>query len=255
MSRLLIVFCLISFGFSHYAYANCTIALGMSQTRDVCDQLTQQPDFGCLVRGGREINDFANGSAFAELREEFNNCDVPLHQADHVAIQLSAPNHNRSQIKTLAADVVHHIRAEFPLVQHITLISSTGGRKGELCPGSHSSGYVRSSWQYNDLRWAGLADYGIRQADISVYASEVDRCSDFADGKGHLTAQGGRVVAAKWQGGIIGLLTPDPDPDPGACPILNGRTIFRACYQSLGFSKPFNGVEKKEIKACIARCE
>jgi hypothetical protein len=53
------------------------------------------------------------------------------------------------------------------------------------------------------------------------------------------------------------LTEPDPAPFPGDC-LINpapGQTIFNACYNMLGYTKPFTSREKRDIKACQAVCK
>lgn len=209
----------------HLSYS-CTQVIGYSQVGQTGSKDQRGPGFGWYIaggifestvddnrwqllwKGGGGLNKWANpeyeGWSQTILSPCKNNSEAP----DRVLFSISGPYGKDVKVWSNAIKkAIDTIQQKLPAVEKIILQPVVGGADGNACPCIRNCNFenspfqttfkkVRASWQHEYIAKAIEQVVANKKNDIAIkgYFPEVEFCTNYIDGLGHLTKQGAEYV-------------------------------------------------------------
>lgn len=185
--------------------SRCTLALGMSVTRDWFELGTFESLPGIdnarwelIWSSGHDLQLFSDPNAEPYSLPPISPC---VEEPDRVLFQIAAADWSSPELADLLRASLENIRATWPTVEVIDVIPIVGGPSGGPCQAEEDKGNVTSRTVLASLMnpvmnqvIAEVANGGDVRAGPNLL---LDDCAQYRDGVGHLAPDGAQSVAAR----------------------------------------------------------
>jgi hypothetical protein len=183
--------------------ADCTLVLGFSVTsnwyRD--GEFEQQPGIDdaaweVIALGGHDVWVWSDPTTRAFSKPPLSPCGS---EPDRIVYQVAAKGwRDRSEGEIAAAlqRSIENIRARWPTAHVVELIPIVGGPDERPCPASSTRGGVVDASEMNPLMSELIAHVADGDDVIAGPDLLLADCSQYVDGRGHLTEDGSRYIAS-----------------------------------------------------------
>ncbi len=204
-----------------------TVIMGFSTTQSWLQAMMTEhtnTNIIAVMVGGGDIDYWNTGSNMANgVEETWSSNQGNKEDGDVIVYQVAGPERSAAQWEADIETAITNIRNVFTSLSRITLIPVIGGPDNGLCPSdgaNNINGNVRDSVTHPDIEQA-IINVAAGYSDVDWVDCNIDSCSWFSDGIGHITTDGGIGLGEKMWNVLFSSQPPptqvqaNPDTLPG----------------------------------------
>lgn len=177
--------------------------LGFSVTRQWYEEGTFESQPGIddaswelIFEGGGDVSVWSNPAAQPYLSSPISECVSP---PDRALFQVAARGWRVRPAEETVSEletVIANIRAAWPTVEVIELIPIVGGPGGQPCEAATQPGRTVDASAMNPVMNTVIAEVADGRDVRAGPDLQLADCSQYADGIGHITPEGSRIIAS-----------------------------------------------------------